>query len=410
MCFKIKYIVLLYLATLFVACSPARNLAKHRNLNSVSLLLPEYEPITEEIIDSTNNDDPVPGCPFILNAVKDQATGEMVATDVITASKVVSRFRNIAERGGVISIEFDIIVPEEVLTSSHQLRFYPKAHFKKDSTVFDPIYITGEKYRMHQLRGYQRFENYKSSIITDSASFVNSRPLKIFIKRNSYNDFISNNKEIIEHYTWSTKKSRHEKKWSNLRNKYREYIKDPIKTVGIRLDTVVKNGDGSIVYRYLQTVPHRRGLKKMSLTLDGGLFKNGDCLASISSKDTLTFYVSTLTAIVREPEQNMPEEYNRAIEDIKNFHYKRAIETLQKYKDYNTALAYALADYNIQSLNILKELPDDDKTLYLKALIKARMGDFASALGDLKASITLNPSLRHRANLDPELSSLTTKL
>ncbi len=405
MCFRKKYIVLIVAA--LGACSPVKNMTKRGHLNSVSLLLPDYEPITEEIIDSTQREDPVPGCPFILNAVKDKTTGEMVATDVITASKVVSRFRNIAERAGLVSVEFDIIIPEEVVSSSHQLRFYPKAYFLKDSTVFEPIYITGERYRMHQLRAYRRFEDYKSSIITDSSAFVKTRPLEIFFGRNR---FIQNNREIIEHYTLNGKKSRHQRKWSNLRSKYKEYVKDPIKTVGIRLDTIVKNGDGSIIYRYLQTMPHRRGLKKMDLTLDGGLFKNGDHLASISSKDTLTFYVSTLTSIVMEPSTDMPDEYNRAIEDIKNFHYKRAIETLQKYKDYNTALAYALADYNAHSLSILKALPDNDKVLYLRALIRARLGDFYLALKDLRASISLNPSLRHRANLDPELSSLTKKL
>ncbi len=409
MCFRKNYIII-YLFVSLISCSPVRNITKQGHLKAISLLLPEYEPITEEIIDTIQHEDPVPGCPFILNAVKDQTTGEMVATDVITASKVVSRFRNIAERAGLVSIEFDIIIPEEVVTSSHQLRFYPKAHFLKDSTVFEPIYITGQRYRMNQLRGYRRFEDYRSSIITDSAAFVMSRPLKIFLKRNYSNLFISDREEIVEHYTLSGKKSRHQKKWSQLRYKYKEYIRDPIQTFGIRLDTVVKNGEGSIVYRYLQTMPHRRGVKKMNLTLDGGLYKDGNHLASISSKDTLTFYISTLTAIVKEPDSNMPQEYKRAVEDIKNFHYKRAIETLQKYKDYNTALAYALADYNTHSLNILKTLPDDDKVLYLKALIRARLGDYNSALKDLKASIVLNPSLRHRANLDPELSNLTSKL
>ncbi len=410
MCFRKKYIVFVFIVTAFGACSPLSKMAKQGHLDSVSLLLPDYEPITEEIIDSTQREDPVPGCPFILNAVKDKVTGEMVATDIITASKVISRFRNIAERSGILSIEFDIIVPEEVVTSSHQLRFYPKVNFLRDSTVFDPIYITGERYRMFQLRGYRRFENYKSSIITDSSAFVKSKPLDIFLKRNYSALFIKDKDEIIDHYTLTGKKSRHAKKWSNLRSKYREYVKDPIKTVGIRLDTVVKNIDGSIVYRYLQTMPHRRGLKKMSLTLDGGLFKHGEHLASISSKDTLTFYISTLTSIVMEPNVKMPDEYNRALEDIRNFHYKRAIETLQKYNDYNTALAYALADYNIRSLNILKALPDDDKVLYLKALVQARLGDYTYALRDLRASIDLNPALRHRANLDPELSSLTNKL
>lgn len=42
--------------------------------------------------------------PIIMNAIRDSETGEMVASDVIVASKVTARFRNVAERAGYVTI------------------------------------------------------------------------------------------------------------------------------------------------------------------------------------------------------------------------------------------------------------------------------------------------------------------
>ena len=49
---------------------------------------------------------------LIMKAIKDEETGEMVATDVIEAATVTARFRNIAERHGKVDLAFQVIVPE----------------------------------------------------------------------------------------------------------------------------------------------------------------------------------------------------------------------------------------------------------------------------------------------------------
>ena len=58
--------------------------------------------------------------PIIMNAIKDTETGEMVATDVISASKVTARFRNVAERAGYVSIGFDVTVPSAMSDSLYR--------------------------------------------------------------------------------------------------------------------------------------------------------------------------------------------------------------------------------------------------------------------------------------------------
>ena len=88
----------------------------------MGLSVADEEPIEEEkepVIDSirsTLSDEPL-----IMNAIRDDETGEMVATDIINASRVVARFRNVAERGGLVSVSFDVIVPERMKDSRYQL-------------------------------------------------------------------------------------------------------------------------------------------------------------------------------------------------------------------------------------------------------------------------------------------------
>ena len=63
--------------------------------------------------------------PLIMKAIKDSETGEMVATDVINASKVVARFRNVSERAGYVTVSFDVSVPSGMASSAWQLKIFP---------------------------------------------------------------------------------------------------------------------------------------------------------------------------------------------------------------------------------------------------------------------------------------------
>ena len=123
------------------------------------------------------------GGPIIMNAVRDE-DGNMVATDVIEAASITARFRNVAERGGKVNIEFAVTVPQDMMDPQWQLRFYPRMYVLEDTLGLDPILITGQEYRNEQMRGYRRYEKFLQSIVTDSMEFVNMRLLEIFIERN----------------------------------------------------------------------------------------------------------------------------------------------------------------------------------------------------------------------------------
>ncbi|MBR1678767.1 MAG: hypothetical protein IJ701_04865, partial [Bacteroidales bacterium] len=167
---------------------------------------------------------------LIMKAVKDENTGEMVATDVLDAAVVTARFRNIAERHGRIDLRFEIIVPREMQDSKWQLRFYPDMFILGDSLRLDPVMITGKDYRKAQLRGYQQYEKFLRSIVTDTTLFIDLRNLEIFLQRNipqiyqfrndtsyvSDEQFISHygvtEKAALDHYTNHFAKRRNERK------------------------------------------------------------------------------------------------------------------------------------------------------------------------------------------------------
>ena len=97
----------------------------------------------------------------------------------------------------------------------------------------------------------------------------------------------------------------------------------------------------------------------------------------------------------------------RALQDLD---YRKAVEILRPYRDYNSALAFMTADYNHSALDVLNDLDDRDaRVCYLKALILSRLGVPEEAMKYFELSLTYDPYLEHRANLDPEMSELVKK-
>ena len=584
----------------------------------MDMSVPDEEPLDDgqdkEIrIDSIRSN--LAGEPIIMNAIRDSETGEMVATDVISASRVVARFRNVAERGGSVSVSFDVSVPSEMASSSWQLKLYPMMRIQNDTLPLEPVYITGEGYRQGQLRGYERYRNFLSSIITDTADLVNVRQLEVFLQRNfpetyamkndsslvadpvAENVFGVTQAEALRHYTRDMKVYFNERKKSRISLMYDKYVKDPIVTEGVRLDTVLTGTEGDFIYRYTQSFRSRPGLKKVMVDLAGEIYEDGACIQSLPFPEELTFYISSLSTmadmtpkyrmvvlernvydntkalidfekgshvldtalsdnvselkrIVRciddvvslpgyvldslivkascSPEgtylhnvslassragtmkdyvlEHIPEEwrtrvrtshipenwdqlrrlvandssiressrkrilaltenieepdkvedelsrmpeyrylrekiypqlrsvsfdfflhrpdmqkdtlhtteldvvYMAGVEALQSLDYRRAVEILRPYRDYNSALAFMAADYNHTSLDVLNGLDDRDaRVCYLKALVLSRLGLDDEAVKYFELSLTYDPYLEHRANLDPEMSEIIKK-
>ena len=264
---------------------------------------------------------------IIMKAIKDE-NGEMVATDVINAAVVEARFRNVAERHGKVDIEFQIRVPKDMQDEAWQLRFYPQMHILGDTLNLEQVILTGAKYRKAQLRGYQQYEKYLASIVTDSTRFINMRLLELFIQRNipdlyafkadstevadeKFNAILDmkvassfasqfgvTGRDAIEHYTNTISKRLNARRWEQREKMYRRYVKAPIVQEGLRLDTVITAANGDFLYNYVQTIHTRPKLRKVDVILSGDIYEQDKRLYEIPATEPLTYYISSLSAFV----------------------------------------------------------------------------------------------------------------
>ena len=104
--------------------------------------------------------------------------------------------------------------------------------------------------------------------------------------------------------------------------------------------------------------------------------------------------------------------YMRGRELLRKRNYEQALDMLRPYEDRNTALAYMSLGYDAAAARILRGLPGQDKDAaanYLLAILAGRQGDEQLAVQYYLRSVELEPRLRFRGNLDPEISHLIRK-
>ena len=273
---------------------------------------------------------------LIMRAELDEESGEMVAVDRIDAAVVTARFRNVAERNGSVRLEFQVAVPGSMLDSDWQLRLAPALAASGSTRALDEIVITGENYRRAQLRGYEHYRRFLSRIITDTLDLIDMRSLEVFIERNipevyafrSDSSFVSDEefrssfgvsaRQAAQHYTLGYLVRRNRRLHALKGRKWRKYVKSPIVTEGIRLDTVMRGNHGEFIYNYVQTVPAAAGLRKLELSLSGGIFREGSRVYEIPQSEPLTFYVSSLGSLADGTEKYLTKIISRKVETNMN--------------------------------------------------------------------------------------------
>ena len=269
---------------------------------------------------------------IVMNAVRDEASGEMVATETLQAAKVTARFRNVAERGGRVDLAFQVIVPASMQDSRWQVRFHPRMRVLEDMVDLDDIYITGNDYRKAQLRGYEQYERFLRSIVTDSTRFIDLHQLNVFVRRNlpelyafrrdsswvSDEQFASvygvTEREAIDYYTYGVLVRRNERKIRDRDKMFRKYVKAPIRTERLRLDTLIVSDEGDLIYNYVQTVATQPRLRKVDILLSGGIFDQDQLVYDVPESDPLTFYISSLSSFVDGRERYLDQVVSRRID------------------------------------------------------------------------------------------------
>ena len=308
-------------ALLLAGCGPQGKLERLRRQSLAAQMviadekeLPEIAMGGEPRRDTMVVEDPDGNAVLIMRAVKDE-NGEMVATDVLQAARVTARFRNVAERSGKVDLNFRIIVPEAMQDREWQLRFYPDLFVAEDSLRLDPILITGEGYRKAQLKGYEHYRRFLDSIAADSTHFVDRFQLEMFLRRNlpdiyryktdstavSEEEFRSHygitEQQALAHYTNQLVVRRNRRKVSRKDDMFRKYVKVPIVTEGLRLDTVIVSPDGDILYDYVQSIHVRPSLRKATVLLSGDIFEEDRRIYRVPRTEPLTFYISSISGL-----------------------------------------------------------------------------------------------------------------
>ena len=231
---------------------------------------------------------------IIMNAVKDEETGEMVAQEHLDEIVVQARFSHVAERNGMVDLVFELAVPQELQQRRWQLRLVPHYLYMGDTLRGEEIHVTGEKFRRVQNWEYMMYDNYLSRVVPEDMAdtlYAMERLKAKFIERHG------NGEMAGIHYRKSLMEKMNRKKSVAKGEIYERFVVDPFPDGGVRLDSVVNNGTGMIRYFYVQTIAAQAGLKKVEMVMEGSLHTNGRKLCSLAAADPITFYISSISSL-----------------------------------------------------------------------------------------------------------------
>ena len=299
----------LWLVVLCVAasCAGGRKLALVKEGGApVEVAVGSLDDVKDEVADALAPEievvevEDLKGNRIIMNAVKDEETGEMVAQEHLNEIVVQARFSHVAERNGMVDLVFELAVPQELQQRMWQVRLYPKYAFLGDTLKGDEIHITGERFRKVQHWEYRMYDNYLSRVVPDSvaeALYARDRQMKNFIARNGYSSGAG------RHYRKALLESMNRNKESAKGEIYEKFVVDPVPEGGVRLDSVVNAGNGVIRYFYVQTIAARAGLRRVDMVLEGSVHTNGRKLCSLAATEPLTFYISSISTLADDTER-----------------------------------------------------------------------------------------------------------
>lgn len=275
---------------------------------------------------------------ILMKAVRDEDSGEMVASETLDAAYVTAKFKNVAERHGKVDIEFQVIVPEALQDGKWQARFFPKMYVLGDTLSLDRILVTGNEYRRQQLRGYEQYNRFLATIVNDTTLFINSRQLELFIERNmpqlySYKTdstfvpdevFLSaygvSEKDAVDHYMNRLRLERNNRRKSRMNEVFLKRVKSPIVTDGLKLDTVVRNVNGDFVYNYVQEVVTKPKLKSLDILMEGEVYEQDKRIYTIPETEPLTFYISSISAFADGTEKYLTKVVERQVSANADFY------------------------------------------------------------------------------------------
>lgn len=407
-----KAIIIMAASLFSISCASTIKLSSIRkNHANTSLYLPSEKEI-ERYGGESRDEKPDQFGGYLMNAVKDEETGEMTAVEKLDAAIIVSRFRNTAERKGLINFEFMIVATDSLQDPSWQLRFFPIVRYENgDSLELAPVYLTGNDFRNAQITSQNRYEKYLKGLSRDSTKFIDHKQKEAFLKR--FPEASIDENEVNDHYKKPLTIKYNAYKATMAPIIKRKLITTPLNDDTIRTDSTT-SADSTFVYYYSQTIPSGRNTHKFYLTIKTLIWNGKKVICTLPQTEPITYYVSSLSGLINENLASIHQSdstYSKGIQMMRDSDWENALEKLAPYEDYNSALAYLALEYNATSCAILERIPKPDaKSFYLMSISYSRRNNEEKSLEALAKAIELQPNLKYRANLDPETATLIKKL
>ena len=287
---------------LFASCAGGRKL--HQVMESavkVDIAAGSLDDVLEDVVDVVQDTAQVQtveikdlhGNMIIMNAVKDEQTGEMVAQELLEEIVVQAKFSNVAERNGVVDLVFELAVPLELQHTLWQVRLYPDFAYLGDTLRSDGIYITGEKFRKVQQWEYRMYDNYLSRVVPEDKT---GKFYDMEVLRSRFQLRHGDEADAGNYYRKKISEKMNRRREEAKLKVYNQFVVDPYPTSGVRLDTVTK-GEDKVHYFYVQTIPAKAGLRKVEMVLNGEVYTNGRKLCDIASSSPITFYISSISTL-----------------------------------------------------------------------------------------------------------------
>lgn len=314
-----KISVLFLLAFAIVSCAGGKKLAVVKeNGITAAVAAGSLDNVIGELPEDTVSSAPqvvevqdLQGNRIIMNAVRDEESGEMVASEQLQEIVVQATFKHVAERNGVIDLVFELLVPVELQDNRWQVRFTPEYRFLGDTLKADKVLVTGERFRRIQDWGYSMYGNYMEQIVPQEEAqmlYAREKLSRRFIQR--YGDDMA--EQAGEHYRMKILEAMNRNRYNAQGRIYDRFVRDPYPSGGVRLDSVVldKATDG-MRYYYVQSINTRPGLKRVEMVMKGEVFTNGRKLCSLVATEPVTFYISSISSFTDNSERYMKKVVSR---------------------------------------------------------------------------------------------------
>lgn len=237
---------------------------------------------------------------LVMNAVVED--GQLISVDTLRSLFITAPSKHIPERGGMLDIPFNILIPSELIDEKWQIRVSPKLMWGGDSLNLDMLVITGKEYEDHRLRGLEKYRKFLDSIVENEEDYLVAfgylKLIERFCKRNVDRALYNISKKEAEEYyinQWLLRSNDAKKREiGEMYKKWCESFEQPQK---VRLDTILFSSDGDLIYKYLQRINYCKGMSKIKVSFSGVLNSISGNQYRLPKSDTLSFFVTSVAQL-----------------------------------------------------------------------------------------------------------------